>query len=123
MKKVLAKFLTPQNIENIKKIISFLKENKKIILALLAVSVFIDIFFIKVSSDFVIFGILLVYGIFAKSYQLKAKETFLLCLGLLGAMFVSFLISAASIPTEKAAVWLVLFMALGIYQQWREPAR
>ena len=120
MKKVLAKFLTPQNIENIEKIKSFLKENKKVVLALLVVAIFLDIFFVKTSSDFVIFGILLLYGISAKSYRLKARETFLLCLGLLGAMFISFLTSAASIPTEKAAVWLVLFMALGVFQQWRE---
>jgi len=120
MKKFLAKVLTPQNI---KKITSFLKENKKIVLVLLAVSIFVDIFFVKTSSDIVIFGILLVYGIFIKMFQIKSRRTFLLCLGLLAAMFINFLFTGTSIPTEKAAVWLVLFMALGIFQQWRDSAR
>lgn len=123
MKKVLAKVLTPQNIEKIKKITSFLKENKKIVLALLAVFIFVDIFFVKTSSDMVIFGILLVYGIFVKMFQIKSRRTFLLCLALLAAMFINFLFTGTSVSTEKAAVWLVLFMVLGIFQQWREPVR
>lgn len=120
MKQVLTKVLTPQNIEKIEKIASLLKENRKVVLALLAVSIFVDIFLVKLSSDFVIFGVLLAYGIFIKMFQIKNKLTFLLCLGLLGAMFINYLFTGPSIPTEKAAVWLVLFMALGIFQQWRE---
>ena len=121
MKKLLTKFLTSEKIE---KITAFLKENKKIALVLLAVSIFVDIFFVKTSSDIVIFGILLLYGVFVKMFQIKSKLTFLLCLALLAAMFINFLFTGPSIPTEKAAVWLVLFMALGIFQQWREnPTR
>jgi len=123
MKKILAKVFTPENIEKIKKITFFLKENKKIALALLVVSIFIDIFFVKISSDIVIFGILLLYGIFIKMFQIKSRRTFLLCLALLFTMFINFLFTGTSVSTEKAAVWLVLFMALGIFQQWRESAR
>lgn len=120
MKKILAKLLVS---EKIKKTTFFLKENKKIVLALLAVSIFIDIFFVRTSSDIVIFGILLLYGIFIKMFQIKSRRTFLLCLALLTVMFIDFLFTGTSISTEKAAVWLVLFMALGIFQQWRELAR
>ena len=120
VKKFLAKVLTPKHIDKIEKMTSFLRENKKILLTLLAISIFVDIFFVKVSSDFVIFGILLLYGIFIKMFQIKSRRTFLLCLALLIAMFINFLSTGTSIPTEKAAVWLVLFMALGIFQQWRE---
>lgn len=124
MKKVLAKVLTPQNIEKIKKITSFLKENKKIVLALLIVFIFVDIFFVKISYDIVIFGILFLYGIFVKMFQMKNRQTFLLCLALLAVMFIDFLFTGTSVSTEKAAVWLILFMALGIFQQWREnPTR
>lgn len=120
MKKVLAKVLTSRNIEKIERITYFLRENKKVALALLVVLIFGDIFFVQTNSDVVIFGILLLYGIFIKMFQIKSRRTFLLCLGLLAAMFISFLFAGTSIPTEKAAVWLVLFMALGIFQQWRE---
>ena len=104
----------------VKKILDFLKQNIKVVLLFLVGIIFVDIFFIRIVSDVVTFGVLLLYGFFVKVYGLKARETFLLCLGLLGAMFTGFLTSGTSIPTEKAAVWLVLFMALGIYQQWKE---
>lgn len=120
MKKILAKALTPENTEKIKRITSFLEENKKIVLALLTVFIFVDIFFVKTNSDIVIFGILLLYGIFIKIFQIKSRRTFLLCLALLVAMFINFLFTGTSVSTEKAAVWLILFMALGIFQQWRE---
>lgn len=104
----------------VKKTLDFLKQNRRVVLVFLIGIIFVDTFFIKTVSDVVTFGVLLLYGIFAKTYQLRPRETFLLCLGLLGAMFMSFLTSGTSVPTEKAAVWLVLFMALGIYQQWKE---
>jgi hypothetical protein len=120
IKKNLDKLIRAIRAIKIKKVVSLLQENRKILLVFVVIAIFADIFFIKRSSDLVIFGILLLYGVFAKILQIKSKSTFLLCLGLLGAMFVNFLSSGASIPTEKAAVWLFLFMALGIIQQWRE---
>ena len=121
MKKILGKLIES---ENLKKITVFLRINKKITLTLIAVFIFVDIFFIKTSSDVVNFGILLLYGIFVKMFQIKSRRTFLLCLALLAVMFINFILTGPSITTEKAAVWLVLFMALGIFQQWREnPTR
>lgn len=120
MNKVLAKVLTS---EKIKKTTSFLKENKKIVLSLLTVSIFVDIFFVKTSLDIVIFSILLLYGIFVKMFKIKSRRTFLLCLALLVVMFINFLFTGTSVSTEKAAVWLILFMALGIFQQWKESTK
>lgn len=121
MKEILVKFF---NSKKLKKIESLLRENEKIVLALITISIFIDIFFVKTNSDVVIFGILFVYVIFIKMFELKSGRTFLLCLALLTAMFINFLFTGSSMPTEKAAVWLILFMALGIFQQWREnPTR
>lgn len=117
MKQIIVQVLTSTYVN---KTLDFLQQNKKVVLVFLIGIIFVDTFFIKTSSDVMTFAVLLAYGISAKTYRLKSRETFSLCLGLLGAMFVSFLMSGASIPTEKAAVWLVLFMALGIYQQWRE---
>src|SRR3990167_2691238 len=115
MKKILAKVSTSKKL---KKIESFLKKNRKTVLALVTISIFVDIFFVKTNSDVVL------YGIFIKMFQIKSRRTFLLCLALLTAMFINFLFTGSSIPTEKAAVWFILFMALGIFQQWREnPAR
>ncbi len=117
MKKIIGKVIESKNL---KKITAFLKENKKTTLAMLVLAIFVDIFFVKVSSDVVIFGILLLYGIFVKIFQIKSRRTFLLCLALLAAMFINFLFTGPSIPTEKAAVWLILFLGFGIIQQWKE---
>ena len=117
MKKIADKIIESNNI---KKTTDFLKKNKRIILSLISISIFVDIFLIKTSSDIIIFSILLLYGIFTKISQIKSKRTFLLCLAILTAMFINYLFTGPSIPTEKAAVWLFLFLALGIFQQWRE---
>ncbi len=103
-----------------KKTISFLKENKKLIVSILILVIAIDIFYVPESSDYVIFSILIFYGIFVKITKIKSNATFLLCLGLLFAMFFNYLFTSTSVATEKAAVWLVLFLAIGIFQQWRE---
>lgn len=109
------------NIANfLKKTISFLKENKKLIVSILILLISIDIFYAPESSDYVIFSILIFYGIFVKITKIKSNTTFLLCLGLLFAMFFNYLFTSTSVATEKAAVWLVLFLAVGIFQQWQE---
>lgn len=105
---------------NIQKIILFSKENNRTILTLFIFTIFTDILFIKTSRDIVIFGLLLVYIIFIKNYQIKSKETFLLCLSLLLLTSIEYLLIGASVSTEKAAVWTILFFVIGVLQQWRE---
>lgn len=97
-----------------------IQRNSRTLLVVLVGIILVDSFFLNVSSDVVTFGVLLFYGIIANVGRLRSRETFLLCLGLLGAMFMSFVFSYASIPTEKLAVWLFLFMLVGIIQAWRE---
>lgn len=102
------------------KISSFLKENKKTVLTLFVVAIFGDILFLNKSSDLIIFGILILSVFFIKIFELKSKLTFLLCLALLTTMFFNYLFTGTSASTEKAAVWLVLFLIVGVIQQWRE---
>lgn len=103
-----------------KKIVSFLKENKRTVLSFFIAGIVADILFFKKSSDYFTFGILLLYLFFMKIFQIKSKSTFLLCLALLIMMFVSYLFTGTSVLTEKAAVWLILFLIIGVIQQWRE---
>lgn len=104
----------------INKIILFLKENKKTLLTLFVVAIFADTLFLNKSSDLIIFSILILYLIFIKIFELKNKLTFLLSLVLLIMMFFSYIFTGTSASTEKAAVWLILFLAVGVIQQWRE---
>lgn len=103
-----------------KKLAFFLRENKKTVLTLFVVAIFADIFFLNKSSDLIIFSILVLYLFFIKIFELKSKLTFLLSLVLLTVMFFDYLLTGTSVSTEKAAVWLILFLIIGVIQQWRE---
>lgn len=103
-----------------KKILFFLKENKKTILTLYVIAIFADIIFLNKSSDLIIFSILVLYLFFIKIFQIKSKSTFLLSLVLLTTMFFNYIFTGASALTEKAAVWFVLFLIAGVIQQWKE---
>lgn len=106
--------------KNIGKIIPFLRKNKRTVLTLFVVSIVAVSLSKRLSSDVVIFSALLFYGVFIKIFRIKSTFTFLLCLLLLAEMFISYLLTGASISTEKAAVWLILFFGIGVIQQWRE---
>lgn len=107
-----------QESKNYKILRDFVRDNQIVIFTLIVGTIFVDSLFIKNSSDFVMFGTVLLYVVFAHFVGMKSKTTFLLCLGLLSMMFVYFLFTRASIATEKLAVWLYLFLIVGIIQQW-----
>ena len=100
--------------------ISFLKNNKPVVLTLIVLLIPIDIFFINNSSDLRIFGILGIYIISVFFYKLKSRLTFLLSLILLGVMSFNFILTGTSESTEKAAVWIFFLLLIGIIQQFRE---
>ncbi len=86
-----------------------------------------DIFLFAVSSDFRILGILILYAFFIKVLKLKSNATFFLSLILLILAYVQFLFSnpivfiTPGVPiAEKTAVWVFLFMVIGIIQKWKE---
>lgn len=108
------------NTPNGKKVVSLLKINKPVIVTVIFLAVFADAIFISGNSDVRIFGIMGLYVLAAFFYKLKSKLTFLFCLALLGIMYIQFLFTGASQTTEKAAVWLYLFLAIGIIQKFRE---
>ncbi len=108
------------NKQYIKYVIHVLKENKITVLTVIYLGIISDILFFQQRSDFVIFGILGVYAIAIWMYGLKSKLTFQFCLFILSIMYIEFIFIGTSLQTEKAAVWLFLFTAIGIVQQIRE---
>ena len=106
--------------KNIGKIIPFLRKNKRTVLTLFVVSIVAVSISKRLSSDVVIFSALLFYGVFIKIFRIESTLTFLLCLGFLVLMSIEYLFTGASISTEKAAVWFILFFGIGVIQQWRE---
>ena len=103
-----------------KKSVFFFKINKPVVLSVIFLGILADTLFIKGDSDLRIFGILGFYVAAIFFYKLKSRLTFLLGLVLLGVMFVEFIFTGTSESTEKAAVWFVFFLLIGIIQQWKE---
>lgn len=99
---------------------SFLQENKKTVLTLFVLGILEDIFFRLTSSDLLTFSSLLLYILFVMLYKLKSSFTFLLCLVLLVVVSIDYVFTGASVSTEKAAVWFILFFVVGVVQQWKE---
>lgn len=117
---VFKSYITKNALAYAKKHITLLKQNNNVILIAIVGVIFIDSIFIKLSSDFVLFGVLVGYWFYVKLTHNSSKLTFLLCLSLLTSMFVSYLFTQTSVSTEKFAVWLFLLLIFGIFQAWRE---
>lgn len=86
-----------------------------------------DVFLFAVSSDLRTFGILILYVLLVKTFKLRSSAAFVLSLILLVFAYVQFIFSNPIVfitpgePTaEKTAVWVFLFMVVGIIQKWRE---
>lgn len=103
-----------------KSLLLLLRKNKEVILTIILLTIPADIFLMKGSSDFRIFGILGLYIASILFYRLRSRLTFSFSLVLLGGMFVSFIFNGTSESTEKAAVWLFFFLLTGIIQQLKE---
>lgn len=86
-----------------------------------------DVFLFKVSSDARIFGILFVFAYFIRKYKLKSTATFQFSLVLFVLTYVQYIFTdpgAFHVPlvpsVERTAVWLYLFLVIGVIQKWRE---
>lgn len=86
-----------------------------------------DVFLFAVSSDFRIFGILIIYIFFIKTLKFKSNVTFAFSLVFLILAYIQFLfanpivfITPGEPVAEKTAVWVFLFLVAGIVQKWRE---
>lgn len=101
-------------------ITEILEKNRRAVIVALISILFVDSFYVKMSSDLMTFGVLMSYIIFSRVYRWTSRETYLICLGLLIALFMSFVVSYTSTASEKLAVWLFLFVLVGIIQAWRE---
>ena len=102
---------------NLKSWVLLLKQNKIAVLTAVWLTVLGDISFSQIRSDVFIFGILGLYILVIRVFKLKSKATFSLCFFVLGLLLIEFVSTGVSEHTEKAAVWLFLFMTIGIVQE------
>lgn len=86
-----------------------------------------DVFFFPVNSDARIFGILLLYSILTKRLHWRSQTTFIVTLVLFLSSFLLYVFTDPAtfhqplVPaTERLAVWVYLFLVIGVIQKWRE---
>lgn len=86
-----------------------------------------DVFFFPVSSDIRIFGILGISIFFIRRYHWKSVSAFVLTLLLFLLSYILFVFTDPAafhqplVPaTERLAVWVYLFLTVGVIQKWRE---
>ncbi len=103
--------------KNLKSWLSILQQNKPAVFTAFSLVILGDILFSTIHADAFIFGILVAYILLIKLLTLKSKTTFSFCLFILGIFFFVFVFTGLSKHTEKAGVWLFLFMAIGIIQE------
>ncbi len=103
-----------------KRFISVFKKFRVTILSIFFLFVLSGIFTSFADSDLKIFSALIFYILCILIYRLKSRLTFIFCLVILLIMYVEFILSPASVQAEKAGVWFVLFLLIGIIQQWKE---
>lgn len=109
-----------KNFPLVTRIMMEIRKNKSLFTIVIVSLILSDVFFIFGSSDIRIFAFLTLYIFISFLYKSKYKLTLSLCVFFLVVLFILFIKSGASEKTEEVAVWLVLFLAVGIVQQWKE---
>lgn len=112
--------ITKNKLKVISGLLKLLYTYKTVMLTTIFLSIIADILIIAGGSDFRVYGILVLYILSILFYRLSSRTTFRLSLILLGIMFFEFIFTGTSAKTEKAAVWIFFFLAVGIIQQFRE---
>lgn len=106
--------------EKFNQIHQWLKEYPLIIFVVFISGFLADIFAVEFESDLRKALVLLIYWLYLRFSASKSQLTFMITLIILIGIAGSFLINGPSALTERMAVWLVLLLAFGIIQQWRE---
>ena len=96
---------------------SFFKKGKQGVLTFLFLAILVNVVFFEFNSDIIIFGLLGLYLLASKIYKFNSKVAFLICFIILSILLLEYLVGSTSFYTEKAAVWLFIFILTGIIQE------
>ena len=95
--------------------IKFLSKNKFLILIFCGVGILFDIFFLKLTSDFLIFFLTGLWILAVKFYKFKGRVSVGVALGFL-VLCPFLLILKKEAIAEKAAIWMYMFLVVGVIQ-------
>ncbi len=112
---------------SISKVFTYANKNRLFLLTPVFVLILCDVFLFKVSSDIRIAAILIIFFYLIKRFKLQSTATFLFSLLLFVLTYVQYIFTrpeAFHVPVvpsvERTAVWLYLFLVIGVIQKWRE---
>jgi len=97
------------------RISKFLGKNKFLILIFCGVGILFDIFFLKLTSDFLIFFLMGLWILTIKLYKFEGKVSLGVALGFL-VLCPFLLILKKEAIAEKAAIWTYMFLVVGVIQ-------
>jgi len=98
------------------RISKFLGKNKFLILIFCGVGILFDIFFLKLTSDFLIFFLTGLWILAVKFYKFKGRVSVGVALGFL-VLCPFLLILKKEAIAEKAAIWVYMFLVVGVIQE------
>lgn len=107
--------------------ISVARNNKLLYLVPIFLLILGDVMFFTLSSDYRIFGILIIYIFLIRLLKLTSHTTFIFSFFLFLFTYIQFIFAKPVVfhqpevpAVEKTAVWLYLFLLIGVIQKWRE---
>ncbi len=106
------------------------KRNNGLLISLFVIILMVlDVFLFPISADVRIFTILGIYIVLSLRFRLSSSTTFSIALVLLIIAYTQFLFTDQKIfdnPSpvpplcERTAVWVYLYIVIGVIQKWRE---
>lgn len=102
------------------KIYRLTRSFRHVLLVLFFVGIICDIFYFNESSDWRIFPLLFFYIFILTLYRANSSFVFICDFIVLGFLFFLYITTGTAVNTEKAAVWWILLLIVGVIKQWRE---
>jgi len=101
------------------RISKFLSKNKFLILIFCGFGILLDIFFLKLTSDFLIFFLTGLWILVVRLYKFEGRVSVAVALGFL-ILCPFLLIFKKEAIAEKAAIWVYMFLVVGVIQMFIE---
>jgi hypothetical protein len=105
--------------QKIKKLISAVSAYKHLLFLICVIGVLIDVFFLKFTSDFLIFLLTALWVLVVKLYKFEGRVSVAVALGFL-VLCPFLLIFKKEAIAEKAAIWTYMFLVVGAIQMFIE---
>lgn len=98
-----------------KKISNFLNKYRFLILTCCGIAILFDIFFLRFTSDFLIFFLTALWVLVVKLYKFEGRVSVAVALGFLILCPILLIFKKEAIA-EKAAIWTYMFLVVGVIQ-------